>query len=169
MRNNDLKEFIVIYFLVILLEPGLTLLHEIGHGIPLLLFTKGDVKIEIGNSYLSKKVQLGRFLIEFRGYNSIMDISYGRVYGEFVNNRIKAIIIALSGPMVSLMLFLISLIILSSNTISEYYILELILKGIKWNTIGKTIITLIPIKYNFHPYISMKSDGYRAVELLKPR
>lgn len=76
MRNNDLKEFIVIYFLVILLEPGLTLLHEIGHGIPLLLFTKGDVKIEIGNSYLSKKVQLGRFLIEFRGYNSIMDISY---------------------------------------------------------------------------------------------
>lgn len=86
-----------------------------------------------------------------------------------MNNRIKAIIIALSGPMVSLMLFLISLIILSSNTLSEYYILQLILKGIKWNTIGKTIITLIPIKYDFHPYTSMKSDGYRVVELLKLR
>lgn len=162
-----MDKFIAIYFFVILLEPGLTLLHEIGHAIPLLLFTKGDVKIQIGNANMSKKLHMGRLLIEFRGYSSIMDISYGHAYGELSNNRIKSIIISLSGPMVSLTIFLISLIILRSNAISKYYILELLLRGVYWNTLGKTIITLIPIKYNFHPYTSMKSDGYRIVELIR--
>ncbi|MRZ29970.1 hypothetical protein GKD08_14520, partial [Paeniclostridium sordellii] len=72
-------DFIVYPLVYILFMPVLTIIHELGHAIPALIFTKYEVNINIGNSNLKKQIKLSRLIININGYKSIMDVSYGYV------------------------------------------------------------------------------------------
>ena len=161
-----MAESVIIFFFIILLEIPFTLIHELGHAIPYLLFSKDAVKVQMGDGDISKKLSAGRLIIEFRGYKSLLGITYGRVFGAPLDNRIKAIAVFLSGPFVSLIISIISLITIKNN-LEENYLIKLLLSAVFWSTMGKGIVTLMPVIYSFYPYKSVKSDGYRILQLIR--
>ena len=60
--------FIFLLYLIstIIFMPFMVLLHEFGHAIIALLFTKGPVYINLGNGNLNKSMTIGRIKIIFR-------------------------------------------------------------------------------------------------------
>lgn len=72
-------DFILYPLVYIIFMPILTLIHELGHAIPALIFSKENVTVNIGNSNLNKQIKLNRLLINLNGYKSVVDVSYGYV------------------------------------------------------------------------------------------
>jgi len=144
--------------------PFMVLLHEFGHAIIALLFTKGPVHINLGNRNLNKSMTIGRIKIIFRGYTSILDISFGQVFWGEIKGAKKRILVFLGGPLISLVLALITLLIIMNFKFT--LIVKIILRSISLYSFNQFLITIIPIEYKFQPYNEMKSDGYRIREIL---
>ncbi|MCR8743702.1 hypothetical protein [Romboutsia lituseburensis] len=158
-------DFIIYPLVYIIFMPLLTLLHELGHTIPALIFTKGEVIINIGNSNLNKTIKLNRLVINLNGYKSLLDVSYGYVNLTPIDNRIKLIFMILGGPLTTLLIS-ISLYIYLINS-SLPYVLMLSLNGLFLFSAFEFLITILPIKYSFRPYVGCTSDGYKILQYLK--
>lgn len=157
---------LIIYPVVYILSmPILGILHELGHAIPALIFTDDVVSIYIGNSNLNKKIKLNRLTIYFNGYKSFMDVSYGFVNWKPINNKLKSILMIAGGPLVSLLISLLLFIFLYNVHLP--YLLMKIFNGVLLFSIIQFIITILPIKYNYKPYIGFTSDGYKILQWLK--
>lgn len=156
--------FLVYIVLGLILTPIITLIHELGHAIAGLIFTNKDVKIKIGNANLNKKLKILRLIIEFNGYNSIINLNYGLTEWNKPNKAYQSIIIYLSGPLFSLLMFILSsYIILICN---EYNIIYILFQIFSLLTFIQFIFTIFPIKYKNYAYYKNKSDGYKIIELL---
>ncbi|MBQ0736183.1 tetratricopeptide repeat protein [Aquimarina celericrescens] len=98
--------YLVFIFTLAILRPFTTFLHEMGHAIPALLYTKEGVTIYIGSYGDPKKslrFRLGRLEIFFK-YNPLL-WSYGLCVREQIDISInKGIIIILMGPLTSLII-----------------------------------------------------------------
>ncbi len=107
----NLENQVTFYLLLIILRPLTVLLHELGHGIPALLFTNQKVILYIGSYGDTKKgfhLSFGRLEIFFK-YNPIL-WKLGLCvpsYEEF--SLTKNMIIVLGGPLISLILGSISI------------------------------------------------------------
>ena len=77
MTFIDFKDAIIYALIFIVFMPILTIIHEIGHAIPALIFTNGEVIVNIGNFNWKKKIKINRLTININGYKSLVDISYG--------------------------------------------------------------------------------------------
>ena len=156
----------IIYALVYIISmPVLSFIHELGHAIPALIFTKGEVSVSIGNSNLIKKVKLNRLVINIYGYRSIMDVSYAYVNWESIDSKFKSIIMIAGGPIASLCTSIV--LYLTLDTIQLSYLIK-IFNGILLFSIGQFIVTALPMKYSDNsPYKGFTSDGYKIVQWLK--
>lgn len=70
-------DFIVYPLVYIIFMPILTLIHELGHAIPALIFSKENVTVNIGNSNLNKQIKLNRLLINLNGYRCVVAMLIG--------------------------------------------------------------------------------------------
>lgn len=157
----------IIYLLVyIIFMPVLSFLHELGHAIPALIFTKDEVRINIGNYNLIKKVKLKRLIINIYGYKSIVDVYFAYVNWKPVESKFKSIIMIVGGPISSLCTSIV--LYLTLDTIQLSYLLLKIFNGMLLFSIGQFIVTALPMKYSDNsPYKGGTSDGYKIVQWLK--
>ena len=158
--------FIIYPLVYIIFMPVLSFIHELGHAIPALIFTKGEVSVSIGNSNLIKKVKLNRLVINIYGYRSIMDVSYAYVNWKPLDSKFKSIIMIAGGPIASLCTSIV--LYLTLDTIQLSYLMIKIFNGILVFSIGQFIVTALPMKYsdNSH-YKGFTSDGYKIAQWLK--
>ena len=98
--------YFLFIFTIAILRPFTTFLHEMGHAIPALLYTKEGVAIYIGSYGDPKKslhFRIGRLEV-FLKYNPLL-WKYGLCYREQLDISInKAIVIVLMGPLLSLII-----------------------------------------------------------------
>ena len=146
--------------------PVLAFIHELGHAIPALIFTKGEVSVNIGNYNLIKKVKLNRLVINIYGYRSIMDVSYAYVNWKPLDSKFKSIIMIAGGPIASLCTSIV--LYLTLDTIELSYLMIKIFNGMLVFSIGQFIVTALPMKYSDNStYKGFTSDGYKIVQWLK--
>ncbi|MPM14209.1 hypothetical protein SDC9_60569 [bioreactor metagenome] len=159
-------KFLEYLLLYILLMPILTFLHELGHAIVAILYTNDEVLIQIGNGTLDYNIKIRRLYIKFAGYKSLIQVAYGQVIWKNECTKFRKIIITAAGPVVSVLVFLLSTIILYKFYYSLNYKYTIILRSISFYSLIQFLITAIPLKYKFYPYKYMTSDGYKIVELI---
>ena len=158
--------FIIYPLVYIIFMPVLSFIHELGHAIPALIFTKGEVSVNIGNYNLIKKLKLNRLVINIYGYRSIMDVSYAYVNWESIDSKFKSIIMIAGGPIASLCTSIVLYLIL--DTIQLSYLMIKIFNGMLVFSIGQFIVTALPMKYSDNsPYKGFTSDGYKIAQWLK--
>ena len=159
-------DFIVYLLVYIIFMPILTLLHELGHAIVALIFTKEKVIINIGNSDLNKKIELNRLVIKLNGYKSLVDVSYGYANWTLLDsNKIKSILMILGGPLTSLIGSILLYIYLIN--VSLPYILMVLLNALFSFSLFQFLLTILPMKYFYRPYVGYTSDGYKILQHLK--
>lgn len=162
-------KFIIYAIICIIVMPVLTLLHELGHGIMGLIFTKGKVDIIIGNSNLNKKLKLKRLTINFKGYENIFAVTCGFASCSKADNRFKRILIFAGGPMVSLIISISTYMILMKTHLSLNYIEIYALNAVFWCSFYAFLMTIVPMKYEYYPYKGHFSDGYRIMNLINKK
>lgn len=114
--------FIAISFIIIVVLSRIitTTIHELGHAIPSLLFTQGDVEIHVGSFGDDKdsfKIDLGRFKAFFK--LNLLHWNIGLCSRKENTSLFHSIIIVLGGPVFSLMTGVILYFILQSYLWSE--------------------------------------------------
>ena len=158
--------FIIYPLVYIISMPVLSFIHELGHAIPALIFTKGEVSVSIGNSNLIKKVKLNRLVINIYGYRSIMDVSYAYVNWESIDSKFKSIIIIAGGPIASLCTS--GFLYFSLYKIELSNLMIILFNAMIFFSIGQFIVTALPMKYSDNsPYKGFTSDGYKIAQWLK--
>ena len=145
--------------------PILTLIHELGHAIPALIFTNEEVTVNIGNSNLNKQIKLSRLLIKINGYNSLVDVSYGYINLTPLDNKLKVVFMTLGGPLTTLIISILLYIYLINSSLP--YVLMLSFNGLFLFSAFEFLITILPIKYSYRPYVGCTSDGYKILQYLK--
>lgn len=154
--------------LILLTRPITTLIHELGHAIPSLIFTDEEVIICIG-SYgdVSKSLalKLGRLTIFFK--INILEWFLGLCAHSNPKSFVKQIIIVLGGPAASLMLGLILIYYVSQNDLSDGKITIISIFII--STILDFFINIIPVNkalYLFNGDV-IYNDGNQLLKLIK--
>lgn len=122
--------------------PILTLLHELGQVIVALIFTNEKVIVDTGNSNLNKKMKLNRLVIKLNGYKSLADVSYGYINWTSLDSN-----------------YLIN--------VSLPYILMVLLNALLSFSLFQFLLTILPMKYFYKPYVVYTSDGYKILQHLK--
>lgn len=162
----DFIDFIVYPLVYILFTPISTMIHELGHAIPALIFTKGDVSVNIGNSNIKKQLKFNRLVINIYGYRSIMDVSYGYINWEPIDSKLKSIIMIAGGPIASL--FTSGLLYFSLYKLDLSYLMIIVFNAMCLFSLGQFIVTILPMKYSDNgPYKGFTSDGYKILQWLK--
>ena len=157
--------YLVSYFLIM---PVLTVLHELGHSFLVLALTNSEVYIEIGNNNLNYTKKMGRLNFKFKGYKSLSSITFGMIRYELPKSKITRICILIGGPLISLVIFILTTLIkLSADNLSLG--ISITLNSISIYSFIQFVITILPIKYSFKPYISMSSDGYKILKIIIDR
>lgn len=163
-------EFLYLLYLliaIILARSVTTLIHELGHAIPSLLFSKGPVNVYVGSygteeKYL--KIKLSRLCLYFRV--NFLNWRIGMCTHEKIESSRKQLIVILGGPFASLFLAITIIIIMSiySLPISIIYILTCYVLS----SLYDFIINLVPayIITELSPHGPMMSDGMAFVYLL---
>ena len=158
--------FIIYPLVYIIFMPVLSFIHELGHVILALIFTKDEVSVNIGNYNLIKKVKFNRLIINIYGYRSIVDVSFAYVNWKPVESKFKTIIMIAGGPIASLCTSIVFYITL--DTIQLSYLMIKIFNGMMLFSMGQFIVTALPMKYSDNgPYKGFTSDGYKIVQWLK--
>tara|TARA_B110000037_G_scaffold212245_1_gene264812 strand:- start:164 stop:682 length:519 start_codon:yes stop_codon:yes gene_type:complete len=126
-----------------LLSIGLgVLIHELGHAAMALLLTKQTVSLRVGNSETAKKIRFGRLELTL----SLRGFRYGSTsYDRSQESLSTQIIVALSGPLGSLLAIVFAFIFVS--TVSREGVLWLLLLSFFVANFRILLVALWPIKY----------------------
>lgn len=167
MDRGDFISILVLCLLFIIGIPLTVLLHELGHGLGLLLSTKDEVAmVYLGDLTESNKetFRIGRIHFHlswgFAGYCFYSDKS-----GEFT--KLQWVIFMLGGPLISLVLCLILI-----STLYLYQPDGSLKSIILWFVIAnftQFLFTIIPVKYPawYGAYADRPSDGYTIWKVLR--
>lgn len=159
-----IKYILILNILLLVISQLATITHELGHALPALIFTKDNVKITLGKrNKKTKQFNLGKINIEFMGFSPFTGFIY---CNSNKLNKIQNIIISIGGPVVSLIIGIILLII--SRNISYSFLKQSAVFSAYYH-IYQFIITIIPIVYPrwWYGYSGCPSDGYRILKLIK--
>lgn len=157
-------DIVLIILFWVFVVPLTTLVHEIGHGIGVVLSTKKRALVILGpaDSSNQKTFSIGRMDFHIKwayfGFCSVGD-----------DQRLTAfqrIVIAAGGPIVSLLVALVSFIFLFLDLHHE---IKNLLTAIVIFNLWQFICTAIPIVYPswWRPYSGMPADGHRVVKAWK--
>jgi len=140
-----------------------TVFHELGHAIPAVIFSNDKVRMILGNKRMNRKIKINKLLISIRSFEPFTGFV---CYNAKNLKEIQSILIYIGGPVFSLIIGVISLILsklVQGNLINKLFIFSFIYN------LCLFLITTIPIVY---PYWVGKlgghlSDGYKAVKIIK--
>ena len=156
---------IILFYL--LLIPLSVLFHELGHGLFMLLFSRDVVRIYLGpiNDTNKELFSFGRIRFHLR----LSYIGFARFEGaeNIQLTSTQKIIISLGGPIASLILACISLLIVLMNNFTGETLS--IIRGVAVINFLNFIGAIIPIKYPswYKAYAGRPSDGYSALMVLR--
>ncbi len=146
--------------------PLLTLMHELGHAMAALALTGQPVAVQLGRKPSIAKWRWGRVALGARF--PINWVGFCAVAHPDQVTRPTQVWIALAGPLVSLLLLLVSsgaALALHSGPMLLAQLSTLFATG----ALIQLVVTLAPLRYPswWGAYAGKKSDGYRALELLR--
>lgn len=156
---------------IFLMNPIITLIHELGHAIPALLFTKNNTVEIFVNSYSYEnqtiKFKIGRlqFYVKYN-YNILKTRGLCRLQ-EPLPNFNKNLIFIIGGPLINLITAII--IFCFVYFIIENKIFIFIVVAFIYISISVFFINLIPRKFISKDGKTHKTDGKRLLELFKQR
>ena len=161
----------ILAILVVLLTRSITtLIHELGHAIPSLLFTKEEVIICVGsyeNLNKSRGIKLGRlrafFTLNAFNWNSGLCLHQG------VTTFLQRFLIIVGGPLASLLVGLSMIYVIKSGRIAESYVVVFVflLVSALWDFISNIIPQSKPLVT--HNGNIVYNDGYQLQQLLEQR
>ncbi|MDT0539758.1 tetratricopeptide repeat protein [Croceitalea sp. P059] len=160
---------IVILVFVVVLRPISTLIHELGHGIPALLLTKGKVTLYIGSYGDPKdsiKINIGRLEVFFRKNPFHWKIGLCQMHDENISIK-NQIFVTLMGPIMSLLLALLVTYNVFFANWNDAYVSVLFFFGI--STYFDFFANIIPNKTPIELYNGtiIYNDGQAILDLLK--
>lgn len=161
---KEILQFILIIASTILIIQAASIMHELGHAIPVLLFSRNNVSIVVGKSNERiMKIKLKRLTFIFRGFNFIFSATD---YSTIFMKPKQQIAAFAGGPVVSF-IFGESLSLISR--IFSGSIIENILLISGYYFIAQFIVSIIPIIYPewFGDYAGYPSDGYKIMTVIK--
>jgi len=161
-----IKVIMLCFIGVLFITPLTVIIHEMGHAIPALLFTDEQVKVQYGKGNSNRSIKTGRLLIEFKGFNSFYDFTFGFAGWEGTISRIQTAIIFLSGPLVSFAMFLLAQYIFNKYHHEFPSAVIFLIRYAEFANLSQFIGTILPITYKHEPYKFLKSDGYRILECI---
>ncbi len=155
----------VSFFLFYLIGiPVSVLLHEVGHAMGVIIFTKEKPHVYLGsaNDSNKKNFQIGR--IQF--YMNWACFGFCAVKNKTNFSKLQNIMVLIGGPIVSLVLFVTAYLAKAEVT---HFETKNFLNGIIYCNLFMFIFTIIPIRYPnwWKPYAGLPSDGYQILMLLK--
>ena len=158
---------VVAYALVTWVLPmPLTLLHELGHALPLLAFSRDLVVVKVGGSP-RRKLSLGRLLLEVRLLNRRRWGWFGNVEAPDAEplSRGRMLIVLDGGPLVSALLLTAFLVAAALVPWQPVLVVWAGVIAVAW----QLLVTAIPMRYPrwFGPYAGRVSDGYRISHLFR--
>jgi len=146
-----------------------TTVHELGHAIPSLMYTDGEVKIHVGSygDERSKKIQIGRFTAFFK-FNPLR-LNMGLCQSEGQRTIAQNIRIVLGGPLASLLLGVVLLLPLWLIPMPQELVtvlMALILSGV-WDF----FVNIIPMQQSVRLYNGsyIFNDGQQLLHYMKLR
>ncbi|MFK7806440.1 MAG: M50 family metallopeptidase [Saprospiraceae bacterium] len=160
---------IVLIFLAIFLSrPITTLIHELGHALPALLFTQKPVIIHVGsygNTSNSTTTKLGRLIIYFRF--KITDLQMGLCRHSGNVSIWKSFIILLGGPIFSLLIAVVCVFIIQNFKDQQYLAFAIgifLVSGLL-----DFFVNIIPDtdRMTMETGSSIRNDGAQLVQLYK--
>ena len=159
--------FLILFFTI--LRPLTTLIHELGHGIPALIYTDKKVTLYIGsygNPDKSFKIVLGRLELFFN--KQLFNWNIGLCVMEEKTLAInKQIVFTLMGPLASLILSLILTYLIINVDFSDYVLVILFFFNIStyYDFFANIIPNSRPIK--LHDDSIVHNDGKQILDLIK--
>ena len=150
-----------------ILPVPLTLLHELGHALPLLAFSRGRVIVRVGREP-ARSVSILRLELRVRWLNSPRWGWFGFVEGEdgeLSLSRTRRLAILAGGPLVSAIV----LVALVAPTAVVSWPASILLWVPALAVAWELLVTAAPMRYPgwFGPYAGRVSDGYRIVALFR--
>lgn len=151
-------------FMWIIIIQLTTIIHELGHGIPALFFSKDKVIMYLGITKTTVRTyNLGNFQVVLRGFHPFTG------FVTWNNTKIKGVqelITVIGGPLISL-LIAVGLFVIGSN-LKVRRLSEVVDLAAYYN-FYQFILTVVPMRYPkwWGNYGGYSSDGYKAVKLLK--
>ncbi len=147
-----------------------TFVHEMGHAIPSLLFTNGQVVVCLGSySDISKsnKFTLGRLTVYFK--LNLLSWIIGLCWHEKTNSKKQSALIILGGPLASLILGLVFIKLFNHDGLSDLY--KSLINLIIASSIFDFLVNIIPIQRALYLYNGsiMYNDGRQLQMLLDER
>ena len=162
---DQLKSLFIIFATMLLVSPILTLFHELGHAIFILLFTDDDVDIVIGEAQAKiGSLKLKRINICFNNIITYYGMCYWGKIKQESNIKFKRIFISLGGPLASAIIAGISLLMCYYTRGS---FMNRIFNIITWSSLIQFFMTIIPITYKSGSYKDTISDGKNIMNILK--
>ena len=148
-----------------ILPVPLTLLHELGHALPMLGISRGRVIVRVGRQP-ARAVSIGRLELRIRWINSPRWGWFGFVEGdEEERSRAAQIAIVAGGPLVTAIVL--AGLVAAAGALSwpASILLWVPALAVGW----ELFVTAVPMRYPrwFGPYAGRVSDGYRIVRLLR--
>lgn len=143
-----------------------TFLHELGHALAGLIFTKEDVNILLGRTRSKRKLRklgLGRLKINFNGFDPLTGFAW---LDESKLTKFQKLMFYAGGPLVSLMLGL--AFCLASKTMAHQVTSRIFQIFGTW-LLMQFLFTAIPVEYPawFAGYGGHRSDGLTIVSLVR--
>lgn len=161
---SEILLFILIVVSIILIIQVANIIHELGHAIPALLFSRDKVRIIIGtNNEKISEFKIKRLTFLFRGLNFTFSATD---YNMSFMRSTQQIAAFAGGPVIS---FIFSESLSLISRIFEGSILGNIILFISYYFMVQFIISIIPVIYpkGFGCYAGYPSDGYKIVTILK--
>jgi len=153
--------------IILITRSSTTFIHEMGHAIPALLFTKEEVIICVGsyeNLNKSKGIKLGRLTIFFTW--NIFNWNSGLCLHQGVPTFLQQLLIIVGGPMASLLTALGLIVLISNGWIAESFLVVImfLLVSSFWDFISNIIPNVQPLVT--HNGNIVYNDGYQLKLLL---
>ena len=150
-----------------ILPVPLTLLHELGHALPLLPFSRGRVIVRVGRQP-ARPVSIARLELRVRWLNGPRWGWFGFVEGEGEEpelSRARRLAILAGGPLVSAIV----LVALVATTAVVPWPASILIWVPALAGAWQLFVTALPMRYPrwFGPYAGRDSDGYRILRLLR--
>lgn len=152
-------EYIIFYLIAI---PLIVIFHEIGHALPIILFSKHEVRIYLGSTNIKKTFSVGRMHFYLKwGYFGLCEVD-----AKMKMTNIQRLLFSIGGPFFSLITAIFSYYLIGKISNSMMII---ILNGIVIFSLMQFLITILPIKYPswMGKYANVYSDGYKIISLIK--
>ncbi|WP_442600686.1 site-2 protease family protein [Paenibacillus sp. KN14-4R] len=158
----ELLKYVLAFVCCFLLIPIHILIHELGHAYFALLFTNKEVSIYMGEFEKTKyKLRMMRLTIY---WNKALPMTGFVNTDKMPFNKYKHISIFLGGPLASIMMTIIYVVLIFY---ASDPILRIIYYGGLMNAIIQFFCTIIPVRYKHGGYKGMKSDGLHVLEIMR--